>query len=88
MNLNLFIQKNQEKVNGVLSGFDRLVFRGTLRSLSYSAGMMNFLYSNEVLLKNYDEYVQEVTAQIKENAKPNSYQNQSSKSLPNFQQDR
>jgi hypothetical protein len=36
-----FIAKHQEQINGVLSGFDRLVFRGTLRPLAYAAGMAN-----------------------------------------------
>jgi hypothetical protein len=30
-----FINKYGEEINGVLSGFDRLVFRGTLRRLNY-----------------------------------------------------
>ena len=34
-----FIQKHAADVIGVLSGFDRLVFRGTLRTLSYVEGM-------------------------------------------------
>ncbi len=30
-----FINKYQAHINGVLSGFDRLVFRGSLRRLNY-----------------------------------------------------
>ena len=30
-----FIEKYREQITGVLSGFDRLVFRGTLRRLNY-----------------------------------------------------
>lgn len=30
-----FISKYRDQINGVLSGFDRLVFRGTLRRLNY-----------------------------------------------------
>ena len=48
-----FIQRHEENVTGVLSGFDRLVLRGTLRTLSYTAGMMNFLYEIGVLLKEF-----------------------------------
>jgi hypothetical protein len=33
-----FIAKHKEEIAGVLSGFDRLVFRGTLRSISYAEG--------------------------------------------------
>ena len=48
-----FIQKYDDKINGVLNGFDRLVFRGSLRFLSYTAGMMSFLYTIGVLLKDF-----------------------------------
>ena len=48
-----FIQRHQDNVTGILSGFDRLVLRGTLRSLAYTAGMMNFLYEIGVLLKEF-----------------------------------
>ena len=30
-----FINKYRERINGTLSGFDRLVFRGSLRRLNY-----------------------------------------------------
>ena len=37
----------------MLSGFDRLVFRGTLRPLAHAAGMQHYLSSNDVLLKHF-----------------------------------
>lgn len=30
-----FIEKYRDQINGVLSGFDRLVFHGSLRGLNY-----------------------------------------------------
>ena len=42
-----FIASHQDQISGVLSGFDRLVFRGTLRSIAYAAGMQHYLSSNE-----------------------------------------
>lgn len=60
-----FIQQYGEKVTGVLSGFDRLVLRGRLRMLSFSEGMMGFLASAGVLLKNFGEYVEGVTEEVK-----------------------
>lgn len=41
---------------GVLHGFDRLVFRGHLRQLSYAHGMVCLLSANNVLLKDFDAY--------------------------------
>src|SRR5216684_8752514 len=38
-----FIARHAQGIAGVLSGFDRLVFRGTLRPISYPEGMMGYL---------------------------------------------
>ncbi len=35
-----FVQRYQEGVIGVLGGFDRVLFRGTLRSISYAEGAL------------------------------------------------
>jgi hypothetical protein len=40
-----FIAKHKEEIAGVLRGFDRLIFRGTLRSISYPEGMMGYLWA-------------------------------------------
>ena len=61
-----FIAKHQDKIAGTLSGFDRLVFRGHLRSISYPGGMMTYLWYNQVLLKNFGNHVAEVTERLKE----------------------
>jgi hypothetical protein len=34
-----FIERNADHITGVLSGFDRILFRGTMRALSYLEGM-------------------------------------------------
>ena len=43
-----FIAKHQDKIAGTLSGFDRLVFRGHLRSIGHPQGMMNYLWTNQI----------------------------------------
>jgi len=48
-----FIAKHREEIAGVLSGFDRLVFRGTLRSISYAEGMMGYLWAKQVRLTEF-----------------------------------
>lgn len=40
-------------VKGVLSGFDRIVFKGCIRPLMYEAGVASFLQSQGVLNKEY-----------------------------------
>jgi hypothetical protein len=61
-----FIAKHQDEIAGVLSGFDRLVFRGTLRSISYAKGMMNYLWANQVRLTEFGRHVQRVSERLKQ----------------------
>ena len=60
-----FIAKHQRHISGVLCGFDRLVFRGTLRTLARVDGMTQYLQANHVLLKEFDAHVEHVTARLK-----------------------
>lgn len=52
-----FIQKHGKDVMGTLSGFDRLVFRGHIRRLSFVEGMTSYLSSAGVLLKDFGQHV-------------------------------
>jgi hypothetical protein len=61
-----FIAKHQEQIAGTLSGFDRLVFRGTLRSIAYEEGMKRYLWANQVLLKDFGSHVERVSRRLKE----------------------
>jgi len=61
-----FIAKHQDKIAGTLSGFDRLVFRGHLRSIGHPQGMMSYLWTNQVYLKNFGNHVEMVTKRLKE----------------------
>lgn len=60
-----FIQKHAADVIGVLSGFDRMRFRGTLRWLSNTKGMRSFLWAAQILLKDFKSYVTNVTDQVR-----------------------
>lgn len=59
-----FIQKYEEKITGTLSGWDRLVFRGTLRLLCFVDGMMGYLARVGVLLKDFGEHAQAMTERL------------------------
>jgi hypothetical protein len=61
-----FIAKFGDQILGVLSGFDRLVLRGTLRAIVYAQGMEAYLGRNQVLLKDFARHVHEVSRQLKE----------------------
>ncbi len=60
-----FIQKYNKDVIGVLNGWDRLMIRGTLRTLAVTSGMMSYLFYVGVLLKNIGEFVEDATMRVK-----------------------
>lgn len=61
-----FIQRHAANVIGVLSGFDRVRLRGTLRWLSNTRGMYGFLQATSVLLKDFTRYAQRITERIRQ----------------------
>jgi hypothetical protein len=61
-----FVSKHADDVIGTLSGFDRLVFRGTLRILAHRAGMMAYLWAARILLKNFASHAEALTKQLRE----------------------
>jgi hypothetical protein len=60
-----FIQKHQEDTRGVLNGFDRVRFRGTLRSVAVTNMLLRWLNHRHVLLKDFAKFAQGLTAQLK-----------------------
>jgi hypothetical protein len=62
-----FIAKAGRKINGLLCGFDRLVFRGELGALYIpgEGGMYQYLRSSKVLLKDFAEHVHQVSQRLK-----------------------
>ena len=60
-----FVQRQREQVTGVLSGFDRLRFRGTLRVLAHVGGMMDYLWHQQVPLTRFKDYVCETTNRLR-----------------------
>lgn len=59
------IEKFEDKINGVLSAFDRMILKGHLRQLFSPSGKMHFLSQESVLLKDFGEYAKGVNNQIK-----------------------
>lgn len=63
-----FLERHADDVFGMLSGFDRLRLRGTLRRIANVQGMASFLAQQHVLLKDFGEYVQDATTRVKQAA--------------------
>jgi hypothetical protein len=62
--MNSFIEKHRKHIIGVLSGWDRIVFRGTLRLVANLAGMNSYLSYLGILMKDFKEYAQRKTAEL------------------------
>ena len=71
-----FINKYRDQIVGVLSGFDRLVFRGSLRRLNYgwwdeklsavvAHGMEQYLWQNKILFKDYLQHVKGISQRVR-----------------------
>ena len=63
-----FIARHAARVSCTLSGFDRLVFRGTLMPLMPDGGMFNFLTRAGVRLLDFKDYVSKTSERVKEAA--------------------
>src|ERR1700678_278937 len=60
-----FLERFAGHVIGVLSGLDRIRFRGTKRLLSTAGGMFNYLSQRNVLLKDFKAFALDVTATLR-----------------------
>jgi hypothetical protein len=62
-----FVQQHQDKITGVLSCFDRLIFKGHL-PISHAQGMAGFLQRHGKLLKDFKTFAPEQADRIKAHA--------------------
>jgi hypothetical protein len=60
-----FIGKYKSAIIGVLSGFDRLMFRGTLRRISSVAGLSTYLQYHKILLKDFAPWAENLTMGVR-----------------------
>src|SRR5262245_32603354 len=60
-----FLARHQPHIQGTISGLDRLRFVVQMRMLSVAQGLAHFLNRTGVLLKDFGQYVEDLSAQIK-----------------------
>ena len=56
-----FWNRHKDRIVGSISGFDRMRFTGTLRWMAHVDGMGKFLNSQGILLKEFGQYVEELS---------------------------
>ena len=64
--MKLFLERYGKHITGVLSGWDRLAFRGTLRWLASLRGLSTYMSRKKMLLKDFSDWAQDLTAQIRQ----------------------
>jgi len=67
--MDTLFHKFVEKIKGVLEGFDRIVFKGTIKNICYPAGIGMFLHDRGVLNKSYREWLTKQSDVIIQDAK-------------------
>ena len=63
--MNSFVQRHAGSVIGMLSGWDRLRFRGTLRMLANVTGLASFLNYTGHLLKDFGDHAFQLSRQVR-----------------------
>lgn len=64
-----FVTRYQDRIVGILTGFDRMRFRGTLRSISYVQGLQKWLNARGVLLKEFGGFAERLSTEVVDHAK-------------------
>ena len=59
-----FLTRHEDRIAGILTGFDRMRFRGTLRSISNVKGLQIWLNQRHVLLKAFGAFVARLSAEV------------------------
>lgn len=64
----LFTELHQHQIAGVLSGYDRLLFQGTLPGLCFAGGMSAYLGRQGVRVMDYPRWAEPLRDQLRHNA--------------------
>jgi hypothetical protein len=63
-----FLLQNAASVIGMISGWDRVRLRGTLRSIAFPDALSRFLSSSRRLIKGFGLFAEESSRQMREAA--------------------
>jgi len=64
----LLTERYSEKINGVLSCYDRVLLQGTLPGLCYTDGMTRYLGEHNIRVFDYAKFAEPLRDQIRDNA--------------------
>jgi hypothetical protein len=66
--MDILLNRFSEKVNSVITGFDRIVFKGMIMPIMHAVGMSSFLIARKVLNKDFKSYVIKQSKVIEQSA--------------------
>jgi len=66
--MNIFLAKFRDVIKGIITGFDRIVFKGTILPLTNAAGAMSFCESHGIRNKDFKRWAIEQTKQVVQSA--------------------
>ena len=66
--MNLLTDRYRDKIQGILSCYDRVVVQGTLPGLCYAQGMTTFLNINGIRIFDYPRFAEPLRDQLRTNA--------------------
>ena len=70
-----FVERHSDKIQGVISCFDRIVLTGTIPGICYAEGMTRFLTFNGIRIFDYPQWALPLREQIRKNAETIAAQN-------------
>lgn len=59
-----FLKRHQDRPIGVIAGFDRMLFRGTILSIIHPQGMGMYLSGQRILLKDFAGFARGISRRI------------------------
>lgn len=62
--MNRFVARFTDEITGILSGFDRLVFRGTVRNLTWPDGLRRFLAFRRIPYVGFGDFAEASTKRL------------------------
>ena len=70
-----FVERHHDKIQGVISCFDRIILTGTIPGICYAEGMTRYLICNGIRVFDYPRWAQPLREQIRQNAEALAAQN-------------
>jgi hypothetical protein len=64
-----FLERYDSKISGVISTFDRMIFKGHILSFFQKGNRHHYLFQEKVLFKDFGKYAKKVSGEIKDKAR-------------------